>query len=169
MPQGADLELYRSRSLKMHSVRVEPDEDTWPVWREHGNPRLIGIAQLLLVELQLMGRRRLAVARPVANALDRLAETVQLIVRPLVVPGPGTAEMPLEQLTKPDEAVRAEYRNQEALDLAPTACGATVLLLVEDACHRPDHNVQPSGAVIHAIWIEEHVPPVRHGGIIVDG
>jgi hypothetical protein len=41
--------------------------------------------------------------------------------------------MALEQLAKLAEAVRAEYGDQEALDLALAARGTALLLLVEDS------------------------------------
>jgi hypothetical protein len=143
----------QSCALISVSVRVEPYEDARTVWCQYRDPGLVGFAELLLIELEWMGILGHAIARPVADACNCLAQAVDLFDPPAVVPGAGSAEIPFEQATELGEAVRAEHGDQKAFDLALAARGAAVLLLVEDSGPGAHHDVQPAGSARHRVWV----------------
>jgi hypothetical protein len=112
------------------------------VWRAHWNPCLIGLAQASLFQLERAGRCGAGlIGRPVADAVNRFAQALDLGGLPLVVPCPGTVEMLLEQHAELAEALRAEDWDEETFDLALTAGGAAVLLLVDDAGLSADYDI----------------------------
>src|ERR1700729_3349712 len=79
------------------SVGVGPHEDAGPIWGEHGNPGLVGVAPDPHIQPKRMGSCVERVAGPVIDALNQLAQALYLLVPHRAMPHSAACELPLQR------------------------------------------------------------------------